>query len=150
MEIRVAGPSSATSCMSARSFFDTNILIYADDRADPAKQKKARSLIREGIREGWAVLSTQVLQEYFVTAVRKLKMDPEKVRRKVELYATQPLVVVDADLILQAIDIHRLHHVSFWDCLIISAAKEAKCKTLYTEDLQTGQSIRGLKIKSPF
>jgi len=71
--------------MSVRSFFDTNIVVYADDDDAPAKQRRARDLVYEHWRKGSGVVSLQVLQEYFVTVTRKLKLDARKARRKVEL-----------------------------------------------------------------
>jgi predicted nucleic acid-binding protein len=71
--------------MSARSFFDTNILVYADDDDAPAKQRRARDLVYEHRRGGTGVVSLQILQEYFVTLTRKLKLDAQIARRKVEL-----------------------------------------------------------------
>ncbi len=136
--------------MTERSFFDTNVLVYADDRADPARQARARQLIRDGIASGKMVVSTQVLQEYFVTAYKKLNIDPTVARRKVELYATQQLMLTDTQLILEAIDLHRLHQLSFWDSLIVCAASQARCKVLYSEDMQAGFQLRGLRIKNPF
>ncbi len=67
--------------MSARSFFDTNVLIYADDKAAPAKQRRALGLIAEHRRAGTGVVSLQVLQEYFVTITRKLQVDARTARR---------------------------------------------------------------------
>ncbi len=136
--------------MTVRSFVDTNILVYADDRRDREKQKTARDLLHRGIEKGRLVLSTQVLQEYFVSATRKLSISPEVARRKVELYSTQPVVVVQPDLILQAVDLHRQHQISFWDSLIVCAAAVSRCRVLYTEDLQAGFAYRGLNIVNPF
>jgi predicted nucleic acid-binding protein len=73
--------------MSARSFFDTNVLIYADDKGAVAKQRRALDLVAEHRRAGSGVVSLQVLQEYFVTITRKLKVDARIARRKVELLA---------------------------------------------------------------
>ena len=136
--------------MSARSFFDTNVLVYADDKATPAKQRRALELIAEHRRAGTGVLSSQVLQEYFVTVTRKLRVDAKIVRRKVELLAEFDLVVPDLDDILAAIDLHRLHGFSFWDALVLRAAKESACSILYSEDLQPGRVIDGVQIVNPF
>ncbi len=84
---RAAGASIETRFMSARSFFDTNILVYADDKAAPAKQRCALDLVAEHRRAGTGVVSLQVLQEYFVAVTRKLHVDPRIARRKVELLA---------------------------------------------------------------
>jgi predicted nucleic acid-binding protein len=136
--------------MNDRSFFDTNVLVYADDKATPAKQRRAIELVAEHRRAGTGVLSSQVLQEYFVTVTRKLKVDAKIARRKVELLAEFDLVVPDLDDILAAIDLHRLHGFSFWDALVLRAAKESACTTLYSEDLQPGRVMDGVQIVNPF
>jgi predicted nucleic acid-binding protein len=136
--------------MSDRSFFDTNILVYADDKAAPAKQRRAIELVAEHRRAGTGVLSLQVLQEYFVTITRKLHVDAKIARRKIELLAEFDLVVPDLDDILAAIDLHRLHGFSFWDALVLRSAKEAACIVLFSEDLQLGRVVDGVQIVNPF
>src|SRR5438132_12443879 len=84
---RGAGASIAMRFMSARSFFDTNILVYADDKSSPTKQRRAVALVAEHRIYGTGVVSLQVLQEYFVTVTRKLHVDAQIARRKVELLA---------------------------------------------------------------
>lgn len=86
--------------MIVRSFVDTNVFIYADDPRDPAKQARATELVGTAMRSRMGVVSTQVLQEYFSTATRKLPLDHDVARRRVELIATMPVVQVDPPLIL--------------------------------------------------
>ena len=136
--------------MSDRSFFDTNILIYADDKATPAKQRRALELVAEHRRARTGVVSLQVLQEYFVTVTRKLHVDPRIARRKVELLAEFDVAAPDVADILAAIDLHRLDRFSFWDALILRAAKEAGCSVLFSEDIQDTREIDGLQIVNPF
>ena len=136
--------------MTDRSFFDTNILVYADDKAAPAKQRRSIELVTQHRRARTGVLSLQVLQEYFVTVTRKLQVEATIARRKVELLAELDVFVPDVDDVLAAIDVHRLHGFSFWNALVLRAAKEAACTVLYTEDLQAGRSIDGVKIVNPF
>jgi hypothetical protein len=81
------GVSIETKFMRARSFFDANVLVYADDDDAPAKQRRARDLVYEHRRNGTGVVSLQVLQEYFVTVTRKLKLNSQIARRKVEFLA---------------------------------------------------------------
>ena len=135
--------------MSVRSFFDTNILVYADDKSSPAKQRRALELVAEHRRAGTGVVSMQVLQEYFVTATRKLGVETKVARRKVELLAEFDVAVPDVSDILAAIDLHRLHGFSFWDSLILRSAKQAGCKVLLTEDLQT-REVDGVRVVNPF
>ncbi|HUP64041.1 MAG TPA: PIN domain-containing protein [Thermoanaerobaculia bacterium] len=136
--------------MPAPAFVDTNILVYADDRAQPAKQSRAQDLIRQLIRERTGRLSTQVLAEYFVAATRKLGLDAAAVRRRVELYSRFDVVSLQPADVLGAIDLHRLHGFSLWDALIIRASLLAGCRRLYTEDLQSGFRIETLEIVNPF
>jgi len=136
--------------MSARSFFDTNVLVYADDKAAPAKQRRAVELVAEHRRAGTGVVSLQVLQEYFVTVTRKLKVDPRVARRKVELLAEFDVATPGVADILAAIDLHRLHDFSFWDALILRAAHQAGCYVLLSEDLQEARETNGVLVVNPF
>jgi len=136
--------------MTVRSFFDTNILVYTDDRAAPAKQRRALDLVAEHRTAGTGVVSLQVLQEYFVAVTRKLRVDPAIARRKTELLAEFHLVEPQLTDVLAAIDLHRLHGFSLWDAMVLRAAKQAGCRILLTEDLQAGREIDGLVIQNPF
>jgi predicted nucleic acid-binding protein len=136
--------------MSARSFLDTNVLLYTDAVDAPAKHRRALELLAEQRRARTGVVSLQVLQEYFVAATRKLAVDAAVARRKVELFANYHLVVLDVEDVLAAIDLHRLRQISFWDALVVRAAKEGGCSVLYSEDLQHGQSVDGVRIVNPF
>jgi predicted nucleic acid-binding protein len=136
--------------MIARSFFDTNILVYADDGAALAKQERALDLLAQHRRAGTGVVSLQVLQEYFVTVTRKLHIDAHIARRKVELLAEFDVAVVSVPDILAAIDLHRLHGFSFWDALVVQAAKTAGCRVLFSEDLQAARQVDGIHVINPF
>jgi predicted nucleic acid-binding protein len=136
--------------MSARSFFDTNVLVYADDKAAPAKQRRAIELVAEHRMARTGVVSLQVLQEYFVTVTRKLRVDAGIARRKVELLAEFDVAVPNLTDILAAIDLHRLHGFSFWDALVLHSAKQAGCNTLFTEDMQQDRKIGGVEVVNPF
>lgn len=136
--------------MIARSFFDTNVLVYTDDHDAPGKKARALELFAEGRRSGAGVVSTQVLQEYFVAATRKLGVDAVVARRKIELFGRLQLVPIGLDDVLAAVDLHRLHALSFWDALIIRTALAAGCNRLYSEDLQHGWQLEGLEIVNPF
>jgi predicted nucleic acid-binding protein len=136
--------------MSGRSFFDSNVLVYTDDAGAPAKRDRALALVAEHRRAGSAVVSTQVLQEYFVAATKKLGVDVVTARRKVELFARLELVPISRHDILGGIDLHRLHQVSFWDGLILRAALASGCTRLYSEDLKDGWNLDGLTVVNPF
>lgn len=136
--------------MKERSFFDTNILIYSDDSAFPEKQAIAIQLLEEGWNSGNIVLSTQVLQEYFVASTRKLGVSVEIAQRKIELLAHLDIISIEHSDIIQAIDLHRLHNFSFWDSLIIRMAQKTNCTALYSEDMQHGQLIGNVRVVNPF
>ena len=136
--------------MNVRSFFDTNVIVYADDKAAPAKQRRALQLLTEHRRAKTGVVSLQVLQEYFVTATRKLNLDQRVARRKVELLAEFDVAAPDVADVLAAIDLHRLHNINFWDALILRSAKQTGCKILLTEDMQTHRQVDGIEIVNPF
>jgi predicted nucleic acid-binding protein len=136
--------------MNARSFFDTNVLIYADDKAAPAKQRRAVELVAEHRRNRTGVVSLQILQEYFVTVTRKLQVEAGIARRKVELLAEFDVAIPEVADILAAIDLHRLHGFAFWDALVLRAAKQSGCSVVFSEDMQNAREIDGLEIVNPF
>ena len=134
----------------ARAFLDTNVLVYADDVDSGAKRGKSQALVVAALANGEAVISTQVLQEYFAVATRKLAVPAEVAQKKVEVLSTLVAVTIDADHIVESIKLHRLYNLSFWDALIVHAARRAGCDRLITEDLQAGQRIEGVDIVNPF
>jgi predicted nucleic acid-binding protein len=138
--------------MSDRVFVDTNILLYADDanKREKTKTMRARAVLGELVRERRAVISTQVLQEYFTNAVRKLGLSTARARLRVETFARLDVIIIRPELILGAIDLHRLHELSFWDALVIKSASAAGCARVLTEDMNDGQVIDGVKIENPF
>ena len=133
-----------------RTFFDTNILVYAEDASEPVKQRKAIELFEDHRRSGTGVVSLQVLQEYFVTVTRKQKLDPQVARRKVELLSRFDVAEPGLNDILAAIDLHRLHGLSYWDALVVQMAKRSGCRIILSEDMQSGRAIEGVKIVNPF
>jgi predicted nucleic acid-binding protein len=100
--------------VAERSFFDTNVLVYAQAADDPQERKAARKLLAAHLEDQTAVFSTQVLQEYFV-AVTRTGLPAEIAQQHVPTYAQANVVQVTTELILAAIDLHRLHRLSFWD-----------------------------------
>lgn len=136
--------------MTARSFVDTNVLVYAEDRDEPEKRERARDLLHELIPSRNAVLSLQVLRELFAASRSKLGLDASEAKNRVETYARLDVVELGLDDLLAAIDLHRLHQFSIWDALIVRAALIARCRILYSEDMQDGQRIEGLEIRNPF
>ena len=136
--------------MSGRSFLDTNLLVYTDDLGEPRKREIALGLVDLCMERSSGVVSSQVLQEYFVIVRKKLGVSAEIARRKVELFARFDVALIGLEDILAAIDLHRLHSFSFWDALVIRSAARSGCSVLYSEDLQHGRRIDGLEIVNPF
>lgn len=135
----------------SKAFVDTNVLIYSIDVNYPVKQCRARQLLNGLLQQRInGVISTQVLQEYFVIATGKLGLDPIVVKGMIASMRQMELVAVDATLIDEAIDCSVLNRISFWDALIVVSAEKANCDTLWTEDLNAGQIIRGVHIENPF
>lgn len=134
-----------------RSFLDTNVLIYYFDRGEPAKRSVARELVDDEMLSGRAVVSTQVLQEFFVNVVKLNKpMSLDDAEAAVRAYATTTVVQLDTDLVLAAIQRHRSDMISLWDALIVEAALVGGASRLYSEDLRHGREIGGMRIENPF
>jgi predicted nucleic acid-binding protein len=133
-----------------RRFIDTNVLLYADDMDAGAKRERARAVLRDALTSAEGVVSTQVLQEFFVISTAKLGVEPRLARSKVQLIARMDLLRIELATILAAIDLLRLHALSFWDALIVASASAAGCRVLLTEDLQHGQVFDGVRVEDPF
>ncbi len=136
--------------MMRPAFFDTNVILYSDDAREPKKQQRAIALVTEFQRAGLATISLQVMQEYFVAATRKLGVDAALAQRKVELLARMRVVRLLEDDVVAAIEFHRLNRISFWDALIVQAARMARTEVLYSEDLQHGAVLGGVRVVNPF
>jgi len=132
------------------AFFDAGVLVYADDDTSPEKQEKAIALFSDYRLRDSALVSLQVLQEYFVTTMRKLNVSLEIARRKVELLAGARVVLFQPSDIVAAIELHRLIRISSWDTLIVQAARRAGAAVLYSEDLQAGAVLGGVPVVNPF
>lgn len=132
-------------------FVDTNVLIYALDPRDPAKQLAAQTWMSSLWRERRGRLSLQVLNEFYVNLVRLLGASHrERARTEVRnLYAWQPWPVDEATLDL-GWEIADVHGITHWDSLIVASAARQGCETLLSEDLRHGQVIEGVTITSPF
>ena len=133
-------------------FFDTNVLVYLFDTDSPDKRKKARALFQKHAEAGDILLSTQVLQEFYVAVTCKLArpLDAAAAAEAVSSFAELPLVQIDSELIVSAIHRSRNNRLSFWDAVIVQAAIEGHASTLYSEDMQHGQTVDGLQVVNPF
>jgi len=133
-------------------FVDTNILVYAIASDDPRRSPVAQQLLSKLMAERSLRTSTQVVQELYVTLTRKGKslLTPETALRYIDQIAAWPVAITDFRAVRRAIELSIQSKLSFWDALIVVAAEGSGAKTLYTEDLQAGQSLLGVLIVNPF
>lgn len=136
--------------MNANAFVNSNLILYIYDRRSPEKSKRGRELLADLMTAQRGVISTQILQECFAVATRKFGIPPLEAKEILLTLSSMPVVHITPELIYDAIDGVVLHRLSFWDSLIVTSAALARCGTLYTEDMQHGQVIRGVRICNPF
>jgi predicted nucleic acid-binding protein len=137
--------------MRERDFLDTNILVYAYDATDPAKQSIAQDLVRRAVA-GEIVTSTQVLTEFAATLLRKISPAARPTDVLAILDALGPIKVIAADayMVRRAVEAHAQYGVHFFDGMILAAAEHAACARILSEDFNTGQSYFGIKVENPF
>lgn len=145
-------PRRSLRPLTGATFVDTNVLVYAHDTSDGQRQPIAAQVLDDLWRTRAGVLSTQVLTEFYAVVTREF--DPPMPRREartlVDAYAAWPVVQVDPSLIVAASALEERHPLSFWDALIVEAARRAGARRLVSEDLQHGRRIAGLVISNPF
>jgi predicted nucleic acid-binding protein len=134
------------------SFVDTNVLVYAFEKNPSSKQQRAKRLIDELIDGDRLRVSTQVLQELFITLTKKgsRSCSNEEALAILEDLTIWPLTMIDYAAIRGAISLADQAKISFWDALIVVAAARSGAAVLYTEDLNDGQEILGVRISNPF
>jgi len=139
--------------MKDKVFFDTNIFIYAVDDTVEDKMMKSRSLLLKFSPKNQSIISFQVIQEFINTCLKKkfLITETEKFNFFIENELKSRWVINPTmEFYFQAINIKNQYKYSFYDSLIIAAALKAKCKILYSEDMQHNQKIDNLQILNPF
>jgi predicted nucleic acid-binding protein len=138
--------------MRGRVFIDSNILIYAHDLDAGPKRSVAARVLEEVWEEGTGVISTQVLQEFYVNVTCKIPnpLPLAKARGILENYLYWHIETNDPTTVLQASEIEERHRLSFWDALIVASACRARAAKILTEDLNHGQRIEGVLIENPF
>jgi len=138
--------------MAIRFFLDTNIFVYTFD-SNPTKRRKAAELIRHALDTGEGIVSYQVVQEFFNVALRRFPQ-PLSVAEAEQYLITvfRPLLAIQSspNLYLEGLRIAGKYRLSWYDALIVAAAQEGTCRTLYSEDLNHGQEIDGTRIQNPF
>ena len=138
--------------MIVKTFVDTNVLVYAYDRASGWKHGRARDLVEKLWNEGSGILSTQVLQELYVNVRRKARppVPQEEARTLIADYLAWDPVVNDGAAVLEAVDVGHRHQLSFWDALIVVAARKGGASVIYSEDLNHGQMFGSVQVLNPF
>ena len=139
--------------MNAKYFIDTNIFVYSFDDRQQYKRELALGLIQDALKTGMGMISTQVIQEFLNVATQKfavpMKIDDARIYLRLVM---NPLCQVYPSLSLyeNCLDIQAETQYSFYDSLILAAAVQGGCEILYSEDLQAGQQVRGVKIVNPY
>lgn len=138
--------------MNGLDFIDTNILVYAYDSANPEKQKIAQSILTQAINNENAIVSTQVLGEFFTVITRKAKpsLSNNEALEIIECMRFARIQEIDFPMVKKAIEICDNYSISYWDSLIISAAERAGCECLLSEDLNNGQKYNTVVVSNPF
>jgi predicted nucleic acid-binding protein len=133
-------------------FVDTNVLIYAHDSSAGVRHERAAALVEELWTSGEGSLSIQVLQEFFVTVTRKVPapLSAEAARETMADLSHWHLHEPHAGDVLEAIDLHSRHGLSFWDAMIVRSALALSCSVLHSEDLSAGGRYDGVEVVDPF
>ena len=136
--------------MSVECFFDTNILVYASSSA--AEDVRKREVALELVRNEDFGLSAQVLQEFYVTVTRKIRIpiEPSAALALLDLYRTFPVALTDYPLVVAGIETSLRYRISYWDGAIVAAAESLGAEVLFTEDLAHGQRYGSLRVVNPF
>lgn len=137
--------------MNVRTFVDTNVLIYAHDVDAKTKHATAKTVLRELWSERAGVLSTQVLQEFYVNVTRKIPhpISKDSARMVVNNYAVWCVDATPAEISM-AFQIEDTSRIGFWDALIVASALKSGAVLILSEDLNAGQMIAGIRIENPF
>jgi len=133
-------------------FFDTNVLVYAVDAGDPARQEIAIDRFARAVKDDTVMLSTQVLQEFYNITTRKLKppLSAREAAGQLSQLCAFEVVGSTADSVLAATDLAQKHRLQWWDALILEAAIRGNADVLVSQDGQHGQRFGRLVIENPF
>jgi len=136
--------------MSAESFLDSNVLVYAVV-SDPSEADKRAAALKLIESEDFAI-SAQVLQEFYVMVTRKLEvpLSSERAMEWIEQWEAFPCMAIDAALVRIAAEISERYRISYWDAAVIAAAELAGADVVYTEDLNDGQRYGNVTVTNPF
>jgi predicted nucleic acid-binding protein len=133
-------------------FVDTNVIVYAYDLDAGRKHQIAIDIMKDLWRSGLGLLSTQTLQEFFVTVTKKISapVDAPFARETIKRLSKWDTVIINVDTIIEATELHERYKYSFWDSLVVAAALAGGAKTIFSEDLSDKQTIKGVAIRNPF
>ena len=145
-------PGIARPYTTVKTFVDTNILVYAYDRGAGEKHVAAQRAIEQLWKDGNGLISTQVLQEFYINIRRKAQrpISISAARNLIADYLAWDPVVNNGTSILEAMDVERRYKLSFWDSLIVVAAQQSGAEILLSEDFNQGQKYGSVQVQSPF
>ena len=126
------------------------ILIYSIDSSNKNKQQVSRARLNELEKNGNGVISTQIIQEFYIASVKRLGTNPIVARQQIEKLFTFEILEIDVLLIKDAIDLSIVNQINFWDALVVNSAFKSRCDFLLTEDLNHGQMIKNVKVENIF
>jgi len=138
--------------MTDKYFLDTNILVYAYDKSESDKENGAQKILEDGIRNENAVLSTQVLGEFFNVTTKHINnpfsaVEAEEILRSLSVMQVAEITAID---VFRAIETHKKYQTSYWDSLILSTAEQSGCNIVYSEDFNHEQTYNNIKVINPF
>ncbi len=132
-------------------FLDTNVLVYAYDASNPAKQRIAQDLVRKALA-GEILISSQVLAEFATTLLHKLSpaVSPKDLIELLDALEPIKVVTTDAETVRKAVEAHASYGLRFYDGMIVAAAQRAGCRRIWSEDFNPGQKYFGMTVTNPF
>ncbi len=137
--------------MKDKCFLDSNLLIYSIDEKDPEKREHVQKFLDEIDKIHVPVISTQTIGEFFNVTTRKLRIPKENSMILCNLLKEKyPIYEISVENVYHALKISERTQFSYWDSLILAVAIDTGCTVVYSEDLNAGQIIEGVKIINPF
>ena len=146
-------PGSVKISMSDKVFVDTNLLVYAYDRSEPEKQRRASRILDRLALAGMGVIDTQIIAEFFVAVTRKISapLSVDEAYQRIQNYVRAwPVLGISEMVVLEAARGVRDHQFSFWDAQIWAAARLNQIPVVFSEDFNTGSIIEGISFVNPF
>ena len=140
---------STSAKKNEKVFVDSNIFLYTLDGSDKVRREKAKALLAKLSETNRIVISTQVLNEVYAVATRKLGVEVVMAKRFVRQLYDFDVIVVTQEVIDAAMDCSILHQLNYWDALMVAAAELARCSVLWTENMNAGEVLRGVRIVNP-